>query len=61
MLEGVEIGPLVLLDCPGFGSSTERPGVRRWRVPKTPSVLPYPEIADGVHDRSDWRSGRLAP
>ena len=67
LLERIEVAPLVLLDFPGLGSPTERPGVRRWRVPKTPFVLLYSEIADRVqvkrvlHDRSDWRSERLAP
>jgi len=63
-LERVEEAPLILLDYPGLGSPTLLPGVRKWRVRKTPFLIFYVANRDRVeittvrHASSDWRSAQ---
>lgn len=62
LLERIEEAPLALLDYPGLGSLTERRGIRKWPVKKTPFLLFYAARADGieirrvVHAASDWEA-----
>lgn len=65
LLDRVESAPLVLCDFPDIGAPTVQPGVRKWRVPKTPFILFYHASTERVairrvrHGATDWE--RQAP
>ena len=60
LVDRIETAPLVLCDYPDLGTPTVGRDVRKWLVPKTPSILFYHAGKDRVairrvrHGATDW-------